>query len=65
MNTQQLIEEYQYLDVKQRQSFLADVTEIETVKNSQYNAAKSALKEIELGKYTIYQSTTELLDDIK
>ena len=65
MNTQQLIEEYQYLDVKQRQSFLADVTEIETVKNLQYNTAKSALKEIELGKYTIYQSATELLDDIK
>lgn len=65
MNTQQLLEEYQYLDVKQRQVFLADITEIETVKNSQFIAAKEALKELEIGRFTIYHSAKELITDIK
>lgn len=65
MNTQQLLEEYQYLDVKQRQAFLADITEIETVKNSQFIAAKEALKELEIGKFTTYHSAKELISDIK
>lgn len=65
MNTQQLLEEYQYLDVKQRQSFLANVTEIETLKNAQFNAAKEALKELEQGEFSVYHSARELINDIK
>ena len=46
-------------------SFLANVTEIETLKNAQFNAAKEALKELEQGEFSVYHSARELINDIK
>lgn len=64
MNAQELVKEYQYLDAKQRQEFLVNITEIETVKNSQFNAAKDALSELQRGDYKTYHNGTELINDI-
>ena len=65
MNTQQLVQEYEHLDMEQRQNFLANITKIETIKNSQYTAAKEALKELEKGEFTTYENATALINDIK
>ena len=64
MNAQDLVKEYQYLDVKHRQRFLADVTKIESIKNLQFNAAKEALKELQRGEFTTFHNATELIDNI-